>query len=173
MNKIKLNDLLLKTFTLQNAKDYCRLNNINPNDIKILNLNDNELTDISGIRLFKNLETLYLSYSEINDITDLKYLNNLKYLSLFYNNLTDISEIKYLNNLKYLNIKGNKITDISAVKNLKNLEILNIEYLELESDQINYIKSLNNLRELYYIKGFKDISVINKLNKNIKKYLAD
>ena len=56
MNKIDLSYLKIKTFTEQDALDYCLLNNINPEDIIILNLCDNKLTDITGIKLFKNLD---------------------------------------------------------------------------------------------------------------------
>ena len=148
MNKIILKNLELKTFIEQNAFDYCQINNINPDEITELYLYDNRLTDISGIRLFKNLEKLFLDY----------------------NQLTDISVLKYLTKLKMLDIKSNKIKDISVILNLKNLEYLNIRDLRLKSDQIQYIKSLKNLKELYCSKGFKDINILNKLNRNIKIY---
>ena len=123
MKEIYLNNLELKTFTEHDASDYCQINNINPDDIILLDLSDNELTDISGLKLFKNLEILYLW--------------------------------------------NNYITDISVIKNLTNLEDLNISGLELESNQIEYINSCNNLKILKCNNGFKDMSVINKLN-NIK-----
>ena len=146
MNYIKLTNLNLKTFTEQDALDYCLLNNLNPDNINELWLQDNKLTDISGIKLFKNIEYLWLSNNEIEDILVLKNLNNLKILYIDNNKIKDISVIQYLNNL------GN----------------LGIENLELESDQIKYIKNLKKLEDLYYINGFKDISVLKQLNKNIK-----
>ena len=124
INKINLRFIQLKTFTEQDAEDYCQINNINPDNITQLYLYNNELTDISGIKIFKNLEVLDLDY--------------------------------------------NQIKDISVIKNLKNLEYLNIRDLELESDQIQYIKLLNNLKTLWCEKGFKDISVLKQLNSNIK-----
>ena len=142
MNKIILIKLKLKTFTEQNALDYCLLNNINPDNITELTLFNNELTDISGVKLFKNLEHLVLSYNLIKNI----------------------SIVQYLNNLEYLNISYNKISDISVIKNLKDLKTLNIKNLLLKSNQIKYIKSL---KILFCSKGFKDISVLNELNKNI------
>ena len=145
MNQIKLYRLELKTFTEQNAEDYCLLNNINPSDIKELYLSFNKLTDISGVKLFKNLEKLALAE----------------------NQLTNISVLKYLNKLEVLYISDNNIKDISVLKYLKKLKFLNIMYLKLESDQIQYINSVNTLKELYCDKGFKDMSVLNQLNKNI------
>ena len=72
MNKINLTDLKLKTFTEQNVIDYCQINNLNTNDITELNLNHNNLTDISGIKLFKNIKGLYLNNNQIKDISVIK-----------------------------------------------------------------------------------------------------
>ena len=104
MNEINLSDLELKTFTEQDVLDYCQINNINPLYIIELNLNWNKLTDISGIKLFKNIKKLYLHCNELTDIFDLKDLINLKELYLW----------------------GNQIKDISVLKDLKKLEILYI-----------------------------------------------
>ena len=146
MNKIiELYSLKLKTFIEQDALDYCSINNININNIVKLYLYNNKLTDISGIKLFKNLEILSLGFNKINDI------------SVIYN----------LKKIKQLYLDNNELTDISVLKNLTNLEVLDIKNLLLESDQIQYIKSLNNLKELWCRNGFKDMSVVNKLNKNI------
>jgi len=51
---------------------------------------------------------------------------------------------------------------------LNKLEYLDITNLELESNQIQYIKNLNNLKEIWYKNGFKDIEILKQLNKNIK-----
>ena len=143
MVSINLSSLELKTFTEQNALDYCQLNNINPDNIIELNLGNNKLTDISGIKLFKNLQNLFLSYNLIKNI----------------------SIVQYLNILKNLSIGNNQITDISVLKYLKKLKKLGISNLELESDQIKYIKSLEKLETLISINGFKDMLILDELNK--------
>ena len=127
LHKIELHNLKLKTFTEQDVLDYCLLNNINPDKIIELWLSHNLLTDISGIKLFKNLKRLYMN--------------------------------------------NNKIKDISVIQYLKNLEILYIHNLKLKSDQIEYINSLKNLRNLWCYNGFKDMSVLDQLNKNINVYI--
>ena len=145
MNKIYLNDLDLKTFSEQNASDYCQINNINSNNIITFELYSNKLTDISGLKLFKNIKKINIGYNKIEDISVLKYLTKLKEL--------------YMHN--------NKITDISAVQYLTKLKILSISNLKLESDQIQYIENLKNLKELISISGFKNRDYIYRLNKNI------
>ena len=148
MNIINLDNLELKTFTLQDAEDYCLLNNINPLNITELIFYNNYLTDISGIKVFKNL----------------------KELNIEYNKITDISVLRDLKNLEILYLEGNnKITDISVIKDLTELTNLGINSLKLKSDQIQYINSCKNLKKLWCYKGFKDMSVLNNINKNIKK----
>ena len=134
ITEINFFNLDLKTFTEQDVLDYCQINNINPDNIIKLWLHDNKATDISGIKLFKNLIRADLAYNE----------------------LTNISVLKDLKNLDYLDISNNKITDISALKDLKNLEYLNIENLELKSNQIKYTKSLKKLYEFRCENGFKN-----------------
>ena len=148
MNKINLNSLELKTFTEQDAVDYCQINNINFEEIIELSLKDNKLTDISGIKLFKNLKSLYLSN----------------------NKLTDISVLKTLKQLIVLNLSKNEIKNISVIQYLNNLEILTLGWLKLKSNQIKYINSCKKLKEIHTIKAFENRSVLNQLNKNIKIY---
>ena len=143
---IDLSKLKLKTFTEQDVLDCCQINNLNTDNIIIIHLNGNELTDISGIKLFKNLKRLYLNNNQIKDIS---YLKNLKELIDLY-------------------IGDNKIEDISVIQYLIELNSLNINYLKLKSDQIKYIKNLKNLEELLCNNGFKDMDITDKLDKNIR-----
>ena len=66
----------------------------NPYKVIELNLYDNRLTDISEIKLFKNLERLFLDYNEITDISGIKSLTELRELYLHNNKLTDISALE-------------------------------------------------------------------------------
>ena len=97
MNEINLNNLQLKTFTEQNILDYCLLNNINPDNITELYLYNNELTDISGIKVFKNLNGLWLNKNKIINISVIQYLKEIKILFLSNNEIKDISVLKNLN----------------------------------------------------------------------------
>jgi len=170
MNKINLTSLELKTFTEQDALDYCQLNNINPLDINELDLSWNKLTDVSGIKLFKNLEELYLyNNNKIKNISILKNLIKLKILSIVNCSINNITVLKYLNKLERIDLSKNEIKDISIIQYLTKLEYLDINYLKLESNQIKYINSCKNLEFLICgFSGFKDKSVIlKKINENI------
>ena len=141
MNGINLQSHNLKTFTEQDAIDYCSINNLNINKITLLFFNFNQLTDVSGIKIFKNLKRLYIGHNEIKDISCLK----------------DLKE------LRDLYICNNKIKDISVIEYLTKLRLLDIRSLELESDQIEYIKSLKKLKSLWPEKGFKNMKVLKQL----------
>ena len=73
MKYLFLGNLYLKTFTEQNALDYCLLNNINSDNITELYLHNNELTDITGVKLFKNVEYLDIANNELTDINIKKF----------------------------------------------------------------------------------------------------
>ena len=165
MKNIILKGLELKTFTKQDALDYCSINNINPLEVNLLKFVNNELTDISGIKLFKNLQQLFLQNNKIKDISVIINLNNLEKLYLFENKIKNISFLKNLKNLKELSLANNEIKDISVLKYLNNLKFLSINDLKLDSDQIQYIKSLEKLETLISINGFKDMSILDELNK--------
>ena len=139
---IDLENLKLKTFTEQDALDYCQLNNIKLYNITELDLSNNELTEISGIKLFKNIKKLYL----------------------FDNKIKDISVLKDLNKLEILNIQNTKIKHISVLQYLNNLRYLSIDNLNLKSDQVKYINFCKKLKFLKCDNGFKNISVIKQLN---------
>ena len=129
MNQIiDLYSLKLITFTEQDAEDYCLLNNINSNNIKTLYLNSNELTDISGIKLFKNLKYLYLNDNKIKDISVIQNLKKLKILDIRYLELKS-DQIKYINKCKNLEILYNnkEFENMSDINKLnKKIKLLNI-----------------------------------------------
>ena len=168
MKQLQLSNLKLKTFTEQDVLDYCKLNDINIDNITILYLDDNLLTDISGVILFKNLKELYLWNNRLKDISVLKDLINLEILSLNQNNIENLSVLKKLNKLKELRIGDNKITDISVIQCFTELKELNIKNLLLESDQFQYIKPLKKLKELWCRNGFKDMSVVKHIREVFK-----
>ena len=98
---IKLNNLELKTFTEQDVLDYCQLNNLNPDNIYELTIDYNKLSNISGVKLFKNLKILNIGYNLLENINIVKNLINLKTLTVMNNKIKDISVLKDLTNLDF------------------------------------------------------------------------
>lgn len=78
-------------------------------NLTCLELDDNEISDISPLSGLTNLTNLYLGFNEISDISSLSGLTNLTYLELYYNNISDISSLSGLTNLTYLDLNANQI----------------------------------------------------------------
>lgn len=77
--------------------------------IKILNVSDNLLTDISNLWDLVSLEELYLANNQIGYIDTLSNLINLKVLDISNNQIDDITPLLKLEHLEYVNLVGNKI----------------------------------------------------------------
>lgn len=83
------------------------------------------ITDITGLEHAKNLKLLNLDENAISNIEPLKNLTKLEFLHLAGANISDISALSELVNLKDLNLAGNFNTeDITAINSLSPLENL-------------------------------------------------
>lgn len=92
-----------------------------------LNLDCNNIEDISSLANLYNLEELSLQVNKIKNIEPLAGLVNLKVLNLTDNNIEDISSLVELKNLEYLYLQINEIKDISILLELPELKILDID----------------------------------------------
>ena len=77
--------------------------------VKILDLANNSLSDISDLYLLKNIEELYLANNQIGYIDALDNLSNLKILDLSANLVDDISPLFELEHLEYVNLIDNPV----------------------------------------------------------------
>ena len=123
-----------------------------PKNLNELYLRNCELTDISEINQFTNLEKLEIqgTYSNqgLNGLDSINQLVNLKYLLL--NNL-ELTDIDFLNNNSYiqtLDVSYNNLEDISVVKTMPNLENIYI--------QNNNIKDITTLRDTKFIQEYNN-----------------
>ncbi len=129
-----------------------------------LNLEHNQINDITPLKYLTNLTSLDLWNNQINDITPLKNLTNLTSLDLDDNRkIKDITPLTNLTNLTSLSLRRNQINDITPLANLTNLTSLS-----LRRNQINDITSLKNLTNLTslhldYNRKIKDITPLTNL----------
>ena len=66
---------------------------MNQPSLKRLNLDNMNITNLSGFEYLAQIQELILSNNQISDITPLKYLANLKDLDLSHNNISDLSAL--------------------------------------------------------------------------------
>ena len=83
-----------------------------------LNLEDAEITDLTGLEQATQLTQLYLSKNQISDITPLAQLTQLIDLDLSGNQISDITSLAQLTQLKLLDLWSNLIEDTSPLKQL-------------------------------------------------------
>ena len=129
-------------------------------NLEKLDLNENEISDLSPIAKLNKLTKLSLIRNRISDLQPLSELTNLEYLDLYANKIEDISPLAKLTNLKHLDLHNNNdqtgdpvhptisggIKDISVVKNLTKLEMLSLGSNNISD--ITPIKNLTNIKDL-------------------------
>ena len=84
---------------------------------------DQKITDVE----LEKLTDLNLDNSNITNLTGIEAAKNLKNLSLNRNSISNLSPLAGLTSLKTLSLKENKITDISPLAGLTSLTSLNLE----------------------------------------------
>ncbi len=132
--------------------------------VSLLNVSNNNITDLSGIEEFINLEILDCTW---NNLTDLNVSSNVNLTQLISteNQLTDLDVSSNLN-LEYLICNDNQLTNLNVSNcanlvalysnnnQLANLDIsdcLGLEYLRCNNNQLTYLitSSNENLITLY------------------------
>ena len=115
--------------------------------LTILNAQNKQISDLTGLEHATNLEILNLKSNQISDISALAGLTQLDLLSLGSNQIKDISLLSALTNLSMLWLNENQISIVKSLSNLTQLQSLS-----LASNQIRIItplKSLTQLETLY------------------------
>ena len=91
-----------------------------------LNLNKNQISDITPLQALTNLTWLYLYKNQISDLTALQSLTNLTELNLGDNQISDLTPLQSLTNLTSLSLYNNQISDITPLQSLTNLTSLSL-----------------------------------------------
>ena len=98
-----------------------------PQNVNLLCLSFNPITDLTPLESLINLETLRLSNTQITDLTPLSNLTNLGKnmggINLRDNQITDLSPLANLTHLEWLTLDNNPISDLSPIETLVNLRL--------------------------------------------------
>lgn len=125
-----------------------------------------QITDISGLEAFTNLESLDLATHAVTDISPLAGLTNLTVLSLAGNPVADVSPLAGLTNLKLLILTGSQAQDYSALANLTNVQVLMLDDSTI-SDLIP-LAGLTSLRQLHLANSpAEDLSILEPIYANL------
>lgn len=122
-------------------------------NLKHLKIINGNLTDLSFLENFDQLETLELSLTKnFTDLSFVSRIKSLKRLSLDgFRNITTLPNFKdNVNLIELILINLKSLADISPIKDAKNLRVLACHRLSptIESSQFEFIKNLKYLSEV-------------------------
>lgn len=126
----KITDSMLLTIdTLYNYSGYYKISSLNGietcENLIVLGMSNQSITDISPIAKLTRLQALYLDQNRrLANIAAIAGLKELRGLNLQMNNISDISPLRNLTKLTFLNLMTNPITDISVLKDMTQLDEL-------------------------------------------------
>lgn len=160
----KLIYLKLNNSFIQNINDL----GTNFNNLKILQMNDCKLKDLSGIICFEHLEILEAKNNQISDLIELEMCTSIKKLDLENNLIENMENIYFLSSLDgliYLNLLKNPIKNYEQklkdlLPNLKDLNTLNNDICDDFYNTIN--NKFSNVKISESISTNNDSKSINK-----------
>ena len=117
-----------------------------------LNLDNSNITDLTGIEAAKNLQNLSLNHNSISNLSPLSGLSHLKNLSLKENAIADVSPLfRILGSLTSLNLEDQRITvkpnDKSFVSPVRNFTG-DAAHIDESADVINDTATPGNIKLL-------------------------
>ena len=122
-------------------------------ELYILNLSDNLISEANDIKYFENLRELYMNNNKLEDINFCEFLPNLIILNFENNSIITITSLNICVKLKVLKLANNQIKYLNSTlrifKNLKNLEEITIK-------NNPFLSELNSYRD-YFISNYKNI----------------
>ena len=143
-------------------------------NLKILQINNCKLKELSGIICFEQLEILEAKNNEISDLIELEMSTSLVKINLENNLIEDEQNIYFLSsldNLEYINLRGNPIKNYE--KKLKellpNLKEIDVQKEICDDEDIynnDYNNDFSNTNNKINIK--KDNNIINNMTESTK-----
>lgn len=140
--------------------------------LRLLDLEDHQIADISPIKDLKLLQSVNLAHNRITNIAPVAELTKLQYLHLAGNEISDISALAKLENMRTLYLSNNKLKDIKPLAKLTK-----IWSLYLDGNQVTDLKPLAQLKWLKTLdltgNGVTDIRPLSELGEWQYLFLAD
>lgn len=126
-------------------------------ELRTINLNDNQLTDLSVLSMATKLETVTFNNNNVSEIGFVEYMDNLTVISGEYNQVSDISPLAGKSNLTDVFFGNNQVTDISPLADCEAL--INVGFNEASLSDINALAGKSDLKMVcFHNCGLTDIS---------------
>lgn len=160
----KLETLDISNCGVSNIKSLSVLSNL-----KLLDLDDNSVSDLTPIGKMTALEELHICRNAVTSLSPLSGHASLRILDVSLNSLESIAPLAECTSLSELNVSDNKLSDIGVVSSLVKLTVLDASKNKIESiEGIENCKSLEvfNLSDnkLVEIDGLAGIDTLTEIN---------
>ena len=97
--------------------------------VRGLNLDENQLTNVTGLENLTQLETLHLGDNQLTNVKSLEKLTQLTRLYLQANKLTNVKGLEKLTQLKVLYLYTNQLAEVpKGLEKLTQLKVLNLQH---------------------------------------------
>ncbi|EMR11147.1 hypothetical protein PNEG_00743 [Pneumocystis murina B123] len=145
-------------------------------NIQYLNLSNNQIQSLKGLNVLVHLRQLDVSNNKISSLDGIEKLDGLLDLSLSHNLLCDIDLSDCdLPKLEQLNLCCNKIKRFKGVDNLQNLTILNLDknslssfYAEKKMLRLRVLKLSKNFLKKFDPKNFPNLRILSLDNNSLQ-----
>ncbi|WP_424929128.1 leucine-rich repeat domain-containing protein [Amaricoccus tamworthensis] len=114
--------------------------------LRILNLRDTRISDLSVLNDLQQLSVLNLGGSKLSDLSSISGLKQIRSLELDHSQVSDLSPLANLTKLNELNLKGLAVSNIDHLDSLVQLKNLNLNSAIIDSlEDLPFLKELTNL----------------------------
>ena len=148
-----IHELNLSKKNIINFKNNKKISFEKLQELYVLNLSDNLISEANDIKYFENLRELYMNNNKLVDISFCEFLPNLIIMNFENNSIITITSLNICIKLKVLKLANNQIKYLNSTlrifKNLKNLEEITIK-------NNPFLSELTSYRE-YFISNYKNI----------------
>eukprot|EP01065_Artemidia_motanka_P036904 TRINITY_DN4496_c0_g1_i1.p1 TRINITY_DN4496_c0_g1~~TRINITY_DN4496_c0_g1_i1.p1 ORF type:complete len:699 (+),score=173.94 TRINITY_DN4496_c0_g1_i1:68-2164(+) len=116
-------------------------------NLVFLDLYNNSITSITGLECVPTLRVLMLGRNCIEKVDGLGALSRLDVLDLHNNNIEQMENLEHLSELRVLNLAGNRLREISQVRGLRALTEVNLRRNKIE--HLRGFEALHNLQRVF------------------------
>ncbi len=128
-----------------------------------LNLNNQPITDLTGLEYAENLYILDISNTGVTDLTPLRYIADINTLDISNTRVTDLTPLGDLSSIYRLDISNTEVTDLTPLENT-----MYLQNLDMSNTEVTNIAPLENVWELNTLNisatKVTDLTPLNKIN---------
>lgn len=132
-----------KALKISDLKDIMALTDI---DLSSTKGRKSRITDLTPLKMLKNLRHLDCSNSPIRDLSALSEMQSLEILDCRGTYVRDLSALKNLRGLKYFDCSSTKVSDLSPLANSTKME--GLSFAETPVTDISFASEMKNLKVL-------------------------